>query len=100
MPKANSNKKSTCTPNCWYVYIIRCADKTLYTGITTNVTRRMQQHNAQGKLAAKYLRGKLPLTLVFQVADQSKSNSDKEQERIKKLPKTEKEILIASMSLQ
>jgi len=90
-------KKSICTPK-WYVYIIRCADNTLYTGITTDVTRRFNEHNAQGRLTAKYLRGKAPLKLVFQLAIANKSLALQKEFQIKKLSRPEKEDLIASMS--
>lgn len=47
----------------WYVYILECSDKTLYTGITTDLNRRVNQHNS--KKGAKSLRGKLPVKLVY-----------------------------------
>jgi putative endonuclease len=47
----------------WFVYILRCADGTLYTGITKDVSRRLEQH--QSGLGAKYTRGRTPLVLVY-----------------------------------
>lgn len=94
----NLRKKSSNTLNKWFVYIIRCVDETLYTGITTDLTRRMQEHNAQGRLTAKYLRGKAPLKLVFQLEVQNKSIALQKEIQIKKLSKQQKEHLIASMS--
>lgn len=47
----------------WFVYILRCADETLYTGIAKNVSRRLEQH--QRGMGAKYTRGRTPLELVF-----------------------------------
>lgn len=93
----NLRKKSSNTLK-WFVYIIRCADDTLYTGITTDLTRRMREHNAQGRLTAKYLRGKAPLKLVFQLEAQNKSTALQKEIQIKKLSKQQKEQLIASMS--
>ena len=49
----------------WFIYIIRCADGSLYTGITTDVSRRFAEHARSGPRAARYLRGRGPLTLVF-----------------------------------
>ncbi|MCP4054868.1 MAG: GIY-YIG nuclease family protein, partial [Mesoflavibacter sp.] len=46
-------------------YIIRCNDSTLYTGITLDVARRYKEHQGQGRRCAKYLKGKLPLELVY-----------------------------------
>ncbi|HCH00495.1 MAG TPA: GIY-YIG nuclease family protein [Vibrio sp.] len=76
----------------WFVYLIRTRTKTLYCGITNDLERRFEQHQT-GK-GAKYLRGKGPLSLVWsqQVAD--KSAALKEEIRIKKLSKAEKESLI------
>lgn len=77
----------------WFVYLIRCNNDTLYTGITTNVTRRFKEHNAQGKRTAKFLRGKTPITLVGYFKTVSRSNAQKMECKIKKLSKQEKEAL-------
>jgi putative endonuclease len=50
----------------WYIYMIRCRDGSLYTGITTDVDRRFAEHREGGNAGAKYLRGRGPLVLVFQ----------------------------------
>lgn len=84
--------------NHWYVYIIRCCDNSLYTGITTDVLRRFNEHNAQGSKTAKYLRGKAPLKLVFQLQMTNKSQALKIEHKIKVLPKCKKEVLAAGMS--
>jgi putative endonuclease len=59
----------------WYVYIIRCKDGSLYTGITTNVNRRFQEHKSQGSKTAKYLRGKQSLTLVCVIDTRLRSDA-------------------------
>ncbi|MFV0576819.1 MAG: GIY-YIG nuclease family protein [Vibrio sp.] len=76
----------------WFVYLIRTRTQALYCGITNDLERRFEQHKA-GK-GAKFLRGKAPLSLVWsqQVAD--KSTALKEEIRIKKLSKQQKEALI------
>ncbi len=78
----------------WYLYIIRCHGGTLYTGISNDVARRFEKHKEMGKQSAKYLRGRGPLELVFQKKIGSKSSALKMEHKIKKLSKTEKEIII------
>lgn len=76
----------------WFVYILKCADKTFYTGITTNVKRRLVEHNSS-TLGAKYTRGRRPVKLVYSRKMKNKSLAAKEECRIKKMPKKEKKIL-------
>ena len=72
----------------WQVYIIECADGTFYTGITTDVERRVEAHNAG--TAAKYTRGRGPVQLIYQREAGDKSAASKEEHRIKQLTKKEK----------
>ncbi len=81
-------------PCCWFVYLIRCADQSLYTGITTDVERRFAEHSAQKKPGAKYLRGRGPLNLVFQAAVGTKAQASRLELRLKRLPKAQKEALV------
>lgn len=76
----------------WLVYILECGDGTLYTGITDNLPHRLEMHRA-GK-GAKYTRGRLPLTLVYQENADSYSEALKREYRIKQLPRAEKLKLI------
>ncbi len=78
----------------WHIYMIRCRDGTLYTGISNDVIRRFEQHQKTGKQGAKYLRGRGPLKLVFQKKIGSKSSALKMEQKIKKLSKSQKEIII------
>ena len=73
----------------WHVYILQCSDKTLYTGITTNLKRRFLEHNTS-PLGAKYTRGRRPVKLVFLRKFKNKSLASKEEVRIKKLNRKEK----------
>lgn len=82
------------TVSHWFVYIIRCHDNSLYTGITTDVERRFQQH-VSGK-GAKYFYGRRPQKVVLQETLASKSEALKREIEIKKLSKQEKERLILS----
>lgn len=72
----------------WFVYILRCFDDTLYTGITNNLERRIKQHN-EGK-GAKYTRGRGPVALVKFFECTTKSEALKLEYKIKQLPKEEK----------
>ena len=76
----------------WLVYILRCGDDTLYTGITDDLPNRLEMHRA-GK-GAKYTRGRSPLTLVYREDVTSYSEALKREYRIKQLPRAEKLKLI------
>ena len=76
----------------WYLYILRCGDDTLYTGITTDVERRFAAHKV-GR-GAKYTRGRAPLELVYREECGSHSDALKRELQIKALTKAEKERLI------
>ncbi len=76
----------------WFLYILKCADSTLYTGITTDISRRISEHES-GK-GAKYCRGRTPLTLVFSQEFDNRANASKAEIRVKKLGKKEKLELI------
>jgi putative endonuclease len=78
----------------WQVYIILCTDNSLYTGITSDIERRMQQHAASR--GAKYFRGRKPQQLVYLENDHTRSSASKREAAIKKLKRPEKEVLIAS----
>lgn len=76
----------------WYLYILRCKDDTLYTGITTDVEKRLEAHRS-GK-GAKYTRGRGPLELIYQETCGSHSQALKREMEIKKLTRQEKQDLI------
>jgi predicted GIY-YIG superfamily endonuclease len=76
----------------WFVYLLRCADGSLYTGITTNVDRRCEEHNAG--TASHYTRSRRPVALVYQERQDSRSLALKREAAIKALPRVEKEALI------
>ena len=79
----------------WWVYIIQCRNKTLYTGITTNVQRRFDEHQKNNNKASKYCAKLRPLTLVYKSnAFQNRSDASKEEYRIKQLTHKEKKALI------
>lgn len=83
----------------WYLYLVRCRDDSLYTGIATDVARRFAEHCSNGKKRSKYLRSRMPITLVFQARIGSRNLALKVEKWIKMLPKDKKEKLITSASM-
>ena len=78
----------------YYLYIVECADKTLYTGITTDLKRRIFEHNKDDKLGAKYTHSRRPVKLIYSKNFKNRSRSLIEEIRIKKLKRSEKLKLI------
>ena len=79
----------------WFLYIVRCNDGTFYTGITTDVKRRLAEHRGKGPGGgAKYLRGRGPLKLVLKKKAGTRSLALKMEYRVKKMDRREKENLI------
>lgn len=76
----------------WYVYILKCADDTLYTGITTDVNRRLNEHNKG--TGAKYTKTRRPVVLMAVSEASNRSEASKEEYRIKQLTRKEKLLLI------
>jgi putative endonuclease len=78
----------------WYLYLVRCRDGSLYTGISTDVYRRFAQHQREDDTGSKYLKGRGPLTLAFQKKLGTNSLALKVERKVKKLSKARKERLI------
>ena len=76
----------------WHVYMLRCADHSLYTGVATDLEARVATHNS-GK-GAKYTRGRLPVKLVYQEAVADRGAALKREHAIKRLPAAAKRQLI------
>jgi len=76
----------------WYVYILRCGDGTLYTGITDDVPRRLEKH-AAGE-GAKYTRGRGPLEVCYQEETESHSAAARREYEVKRLTRKQKLALI------
>ncbi len=76
--------------------MIKCADQTLYTGITTDVSKRIQAHNGEVKGGARYTRFKRPVTLVYQEESTDRSSASIREYQIKKLSREEKMKLITT----
>lgn len=82
----------------WYVYILKCSDSTLYTGVTTDIERRFREHK-EGKTGAKYTRGRFPLEVVYRETCVSRSEAQVREAQIKKWAKSEKEALIKAQKV-
>jgi putative endonuclease len=80
--------------NNWFLYLIRCREGKLYTGITTDVERRFEEHKSGDKRGSKYLRGKAPLELVMKKRIGSRGMALKIEAKVKKLLKIQKEMLV------
>lgn len=78
----------------YYVYILRCGDDSLYTGITTDTDRRVMEHNGELPGGAKYTAARNPVQLVYRSEFPDRSTAGKEEWRIKKLTRKQKELLV------
>ena len=77
----------------YYLYILKCADDTLYTGITTDLDRRILEHNTSPK-GSKYTKARRPVTLVYQKKFRDRSKASVAEAKIKKIGRNEKQMLI------
>ena len=84
----------------WYLYIVRCADASLYTGITNNLRRRINEHNCSNKLGAKSLRYRRPVELVYYEPFSSQNEAAKREKAIKRWTRKYKLKLIEGFILK
>ena len=84
----------------WHVYIVKCSDESLYTGITTDIKRRVKEHNTSDKLGAKSLRGKRPVELVYTEQFETQSDARKREAAIKQWSRVYKLKLVEKHSTQ
>lgn len=80
----------------WQVYLLQCADGSLYAGITRDINRRLQQHNGQLPGGARYTRGRRPAKVVWSEACCSKSAALQREAAVKRLSRRQKQALIAA----
>lgn len=78
----------------WYLYVLRCADESLYAGITTDPERRVQEHNGSPK-GARYTRARRPVTLLKSWTLSDRSAATKAERRFKALRRAQKEAALA-----
>ena len=81
-------------PMTWKVYILQCADNTLYTGITTDIERRVEEHNSDNRKGARYTRVRRPVSLVYQEDHKNRALASAREYQLKKLPRTKKLKLV------
>ncbi len=90
MPNDSTASK---TPNeAWHIYIVKCCDGSYYTGITTDLERRIDEHN-NSPLGARYTRSRRPVTLHYHESSRNRSEALKRELAIKKLPRKKKHAL-------
>jgi len=77
----------------YYLYILECADGTLYTGITTDLARRVEEHNGSEK-GAKYTRTRRPVKLCYSEPCEDRSSASKREREVKKMTRVQKLRLI------
>ena len=84
----------------WFVYLLRCADNSLYAGITTDIERRVKEHNDDNKRAAKYTRARRPVALAYMEKAEDKKCAAQREYRLRKLNKPAKEALVSQYQEQ
>ena len=91
MPKPRKKHRAAIA-GAWVVYMLRCSDGSLYTGVTTDVKRRSKQHNAG--TASRYTRSCLPVRLAYQEPHSTQSSALRREVAVKAMTRAEKESLI------
>ena len=89
-----TSQPNAVTSPTWFVYILRCADGTLYTGVSTDVARRVDEHNAGAPLGARYTRARRPVVLVYQESVPNRSAALRREREIKRQDRAWKLALI------
>lgn len=82
----------------WQIYILRCADDSLYTGVTTDLDRRISEHNHDNRLAAKYTRVRRPVRLVYSESIANRADATRRERLIKKMTRKQKLALIGELT--
>ncbi len=88
----------TSTAKTWWIYLLRCNDNSLYAGVTTDIKRRVKEHNTS-KLGAKYTRARRPVALAYLETAENKSVACQREYKIRKLSKVQKEKLVSQQTL-
>lgn len=86
--------KTPAVSSGWFVYLLRCADGSFYAGITTDVERRVAEHNTNDLLGASYTRGRRPVELAYLEGADSRSAATRRELALKKMPRSKKLALI------
>src|SRR6056297_3493988 len=83
----------------WSVYMLRCADGTLYTGVARDVTRRLRQHNGELSGGSRYTRGRRPVTLVWSESAPDRASAQRRERDIKGLSRAQKLRLLREVGV-
>ena len=83
----------------WVVYLLRCADGTLYCGITNNIERRLKQHNGIQSGGAKYTRSRRPVELIAMLEQEDRGAASRLEKQIQSLPRLKKQVFFMEASL-
>ena len=94
-PSAMAYEKCGPQADGWWVYLVRCSDQTLYSGVTVDLTRRVRQHNGELVGGARYTRGRRPVELVWHKSVTSRSEAQKLEAQTRHLSRRDKQRLIA-----
>lgn len=82
----------------WLVYILTCSDDTLYTGVCTDLQRRLNEHNGEGSKGAKYTRARRPVTVFYQEPCADRASACRREAAIKKLSRQQKLALVNNVT--
>lgn len=89
-PNANTGGSADQSAAVWYVYLLRCADGTLYTGVTRDLRRRLRQHNGELAGGPRYTRGRRPVALAWSGAAACRADAQRREARIRRWPRRAK----------
>jgi putative endonuclease len=81
----------------WFLYVLKCGDGTLYTGVTTNIQRRLKEHNTSSR-GAKYTKTRRPVEMVYWTCFKDQSLAQKAEYKFKQLTRKQKEKVINEIS--
>ena len=87
---ANDQSAGAAVAAAWFVYVLRCADGSLYTGVTRDLARRLRQHNGELAGGPRYTRGRRPVEVAWSTAVPSRSEAQRQEARIKRWPRRAK----------
>ncbi|NND00476.1 MAG: GIY-YIG nuclease family protein [Gammaproteobacteria bacterium] len=79
----------------WYLYMLRCADDSIYTGITNDLERRLEEHNHDNKKASRYTRARRPVNLIYKEPYEDRATASQREYQCKQLTRSEKLKLLA-----
>ena len=78
----------------WFLYVLQCSDGTYYTGVTTNVDRRLTEHNTS-KRGSKYTKSRRPVKLIYSLEYENRSSAQKAEHKFKNLTRKQKQKIIS-----